>query len=125
VAGPAILGGVSLAVAAYLSNPILAAVALTICAMATYAALPTFWTLPTAFLTGTAAAGGIALINSIGNIGGFAGPYAVGWLRDATGGTTAGLLVLAGCYILAGVVTLAVGHERHVEVAQEPATASR
>ena len=125
VAGPAILGGVSLAIAAYLSNPILAAVALTICAMATYAALPTFWTLPTAFLTGTAAAGGIALINAIGNIGGFAGPYAVGWLKDATGGTTAGLLALAGCYVLAGVVTLAVGHERHVEVAHEPATAPR
>jgi ACS family tartrate transporter-like MFS transporter len=95
----------------------------TICAIATYAALPTFWALPTAFLTGTAAAGGIALINSIGNIGGFAGPYAVGYLRDATGGTTAGLLVLAGCYVMAGVVTLIVGHDRRVEIAEEPAAA--
>ena len=74
------------------------------------------WTLPTAFLTGTAAAGGIALINSIGNIGGFAGPYAVGYLRDATGSTTAGLVVLAGAYIAAGIVTLLVGHDRKVEV---------
>jgi ACS family tartrate transporter-like MFS transporter len=54
------------------------AVALTICAMGGYVAMTTFWTLPTGFLTGSAAAGGIALINSIGNIGGFAGPYAIG-----------------------------------------------
>ena len=43
--------------------------------------LTTFWTLRTAFLTGSAAAGGIALINSIGNLGGFVGPYAIGWIR--------------------------------------------
>ncbi|HMK80846.1 MAG TPA: MFS transporter [Xanthobacteraceae bacterium] len=119
VAAPAILGGAALAAAAYLSDPLLAGIAVTVCAVATYAALPTFWTLPTAFLTGTAAAGGIALINSIGNIGGFAGPYAVGWLKDTTGGTTAGLLVLAACYVLAGVVTLAVGHDRKVEMVEE------
>ena len=121
VAGPAIVGGLALAAAAYFTDPIWGAIAVTICAIATYAALPTFWALPTAFLTGTAAAGGIALINSIGNIGGFAGPYAMGWLRDATGSTTAGLLVLAGCYVLAGVITLIVGHDRAVELVEEPA----
>jgi D-galactonate transporter len=120
VAAPAILGGVALAAAAYLTNPLLAGIAVTVCAVATYAALPTFWALPTAFLTGTAAAGGIALINSIGNIGGFAGPYAVGWLKDATGSTTAGLLVLAAAYVLAGVITLLVGHDRKVEMVEEP-----
>ena len=67
VVGPAVVGGFSLIAAAYLGNPILAAVALTISAMGIYAALPTFWTLPTGFLTGSAAAAGIALINSIGN----------------------------------------------------------
>ena len=41
---------------------------------------------PTSFLRGTAAAGGIALVNSIGNVGGFAGPYLMGWMREATGG---------------------------------------
>ena len=40
------------------------------------------------FLTGSAAAGGIAFINSIGNLGGFVGPYAIGWIKDATGETT-------------------------------------
>ena len=74
VAGPSILGGIALIAAASLDNPLLSVSAVTLCAICTYAALPTFWTLPTAFLTGTAAAGGIALVNSIGNLGGFIGP---------------------------------------------------
>jgi ACS family tartrate transporter-like MFS transporter len=73
--------------------------------MGTYAALPTFWTLPTGFLTGSAAAGGIALINSIGNLGGFVGPYAIGWIKDATGTTTLGLVALTAYLIMAGLVT--------------------
>jgi nitrate/nitrite transporter NarK len=54
-----------------------------------------FWTIPTRFLTGMAAAGGLAFINSIGTLGGFVGPYAVGWLRDATGSFDAGLMAMA------------------------------
>jgi ACS family tartrate transporter-like MFS transporter len=73
---PAVVIGLSLIGAAYLGNPVLAAVALTIGVMGVFAAVPTFWTLPTGFLTGSAAAGSIALINSIGNLGGFVGPYA-------------------------------------------------
>jgi MFS transporter, ACS family, tartrate transporter len=105
VAGPAIVGGLSLVAAAYLGSPSLAAVALIVGAMGIYAAVSTFWTLPTGFPTGSAAAGGIALINSIGNLGGFVGPYAIGWIKDATGETTLGLVVLAACLIMAGVVT--------------------
>jgi MFS transporter, ACS family, tartrate transporter len=78
---PAVVSGLALIASAYLSNPVLAAVALIICAMGIYAALPTFWTLSTGFLTGSAAAGGIALINSIGSLGGFVGPYAMGWIN--------------------------------------------
>ena len=85
--------------------------------MGIYAALPTFWTLPTGFLTGSAAAGGIALINSIGNLGGFAGPYSIGWIKDATGETTLGLVVLAACPIMAGVVTFLMGHDSKIELA--------
>ena len=54
-----------------------------------------FWTIPTRFLTGMAAAGGLAFINSIGTLGGFVGPYAMGWLRDATGSFDAGLMAMA------------------------------
>jgi MFS transporter, ACS family, tartrate transporter len=114
---PTVVSGLSLIASAYLGNPILAAVALIICAMGIYAALPVFWTLPTGFLTGSAAAGGIALINSIGNLGGFVGPYAVGWIKDATGETTLGLVVLAACLIMAGVVTFLMGHDSKIEMA--------
>ena len=116
VAGPSILGGVALVAAAYLDDPRLAAVAVTICTICNYAAAPTFWTLPTAFLTGTAAAGGIALVNSIGNLGGFVGPSLVGWLKDLTGAPTLGLVALGGCYVMAGVLTLILGHDRRVEM---------
>ena len=54
-----------------------------------------FWTMPAALLSGAAAAAGIAMINSIGNLGGFAGPYLVGLVKDATGSTDGGLIVLA------------------------------
>ena len=101
---PAVVSGLSLIGAAYLGNPVLAAVALTICAMGLYAATATFWTLPTGFLTGSAAAGGIALINSIGNLGGFVGPYAIGWIKDATGEITLGLVVLAVGPIMSGLI---------------------
>jgi MFS transporter, ACS family, tartrate transporter len=117
VAGPAIVSGLSLIAAAYISSPTLAAIALIVCAMGTLAALPTFWTLPTGFLTGSAAAGGIALINSIGNLGGFVGPYAIGWIKDATGETTLGLVVLAAGPIMAGVVTFLMGHDSKIEMA--------
>ena len=73
--------------------------------------------LPTGFLTGSAAAGGIALINSIGNLGGFVGPYAIGWIKDATGETTLGLVVLATGLIMAGVVTFLMGHDAKMEMA--------
>jgi MFS transporter, ACS family, tartrate transporter len=114
---PAIVSGLALIASAYIANPVLAAVALIICAMGIYAALPTFWTLPTGFLTGSAAAGGIALINSIGNLGGFVGPYVMGWMKDATGETTLGLVALAACSIMAGVVTFLIGHDSKIEMA--------
>jgi ACS family tartrate transporter-like MFS transporter len=117
VAGPAITSGLSLIAAVYLGSTTLAAIALIVCAMCTYAALPTFWTLPTAFLTGSAAAGGIALINSIGSLGGFVGPYAIGWITDATGATTLGLVALAACFIMAGLVTFLLGHDSQIEMA--------
>jgi ACS family tartrate transporter-like MFS transporter len=117
VAGPAVVSGLSLIAAAYLGDPILAAIALTVSAMGTIAAIPIFWTLPTGFLTGSAAAAGIALINSISNLAGFAGPYAIGWIKDATGEIKLGLVVLAACSIMAGVVTFLMGHDSKMEMA--------
>ncbi len=67
-----------------------------------------FWAIPPMFLGGTAAAAGIALINSIGNLGGFVGPTVMGWLRQASGSYSAGLLVLAGALVFEAVLVLSL-----------------
>ena len=60
-------------------------IALTVAAVGDYGTRGPFWALPGKFLTGSAAAAGIALINAMGAVGGFIGPFAVGYLKDATG----------------------------------------
>ena len=62
-------------------------------------------------LAGVAAAGGIAFINSVGNLGGFIGPFAVGWLKDNAGGFQAGLTFLAVCLAIGSIVALIVGRK--------------
>jgi MFS transporter, ACS family, tartrate transporter len=118
VAAAAFIGGAGLIAGAYLGDPVLAMVALTLGSIGTFAALPTFWTLPTALLTGTAAAAGIALINSIGNLGGFAGPYLVGWIRETFKDPALATASLGGFMILAGIITVALGHDRRMEARQ-------
>ena len=61
---------------------------------------PLFWSLPTAFLSGAAAAAGIAIINSVGNLAGFASPYLIGYLKDLTHSTETGMYVLAGMLVV-------------------------
>jgi D-galactonate transporter len=86
----------------------LAMTALTVATMGILTTLPSFWSLPTAFLAGTGAAAGIALVNSLGNLAGFVAPSAVGWLKDLTGNTDAGVYMLAGSLVLGGILTLSV-----------------
>ncbi|MFO1117124.1 MAG: MFS transporter [Beijerinckiaceae bacterium] len=125
VALPAFLGGFGLIVGSYMGNPYIAMLFLTLGSVGTFAALPTFWTLPTALLTGTAAAGGIALINAIGNVGGFVGPYLVGWIKDnalamkivvdQTGANALSVAVIGGFMIAAGLLVVALGHDSSLE----------
>lgn len=95
-----------LALAALTMHPALVVLGLCIANSGRWSGIAIFWALPTAFLSGTAAAGGIALINSIGNLGGFVGPYVMGFLKQHTAGYGAGLLVLAGCSLLGGILPL-------------------
>lgn len=71
----------------------------TIAVMGIYGSFGPFWSIPSSFLTTTAAAGAIAMINSIGNLGGFVGPYAMGFIRDSTGSFTGGILFLVICLL--------------------------
>ncbi len=106
VAGPMILGGITIPVALYLGSPFAVMVAVTITGICICCALPTFWALPSTFLAGTAAAGGIALINSIGNVSGFAAPYITGGLKDLTSTDRAGLWVVGACMVAGALLAL-------------------
>lgn len=101
---PALMGTVGFTIAASATgNTTLSIVALSVAAAGVLTCAPLFWSLPTAFLAGSAAAAGIAIINSIGNLAGFASPYLIGYLRDATNSTASGMYVLAGMLVLGAV----------------------
>jgi ACS family tartrate transporter-like MFS transporter len=118
-------GFAGLAASAYAPHSAaLSLAAITLGVVGTIAILPIFWTLPTALLEGAAAAAGIALINALGNIGGFVGPFAVGWIRDRTGSYAPALLVVAGCVLLTGIVALILGHDSRAEYADSEASAA-
>ena len=123
VAVSAFVAAVGLILTGATDSAVVEMVALTVASLGIYSTLATFWSLPTAFLSGTAAAAGIALINSVGNLGGFVGPYAVGALSDATGSFYAGLLLLAAAVFLAGILALVVRHDRGLEEVEEAAAA--
>ncbi|MBN8942585.1 MAG: MFS transporter [Rhizobiales bacterium] len=102
------VSAIGLAGAAHLGTNFSAIALMAVAAVGIYGTKAPFWPLPSTFLTGSAAAGGIALINSIGNLGGFAGPYIVGWVKDATGSFDAGLYVLAGVALAAAIFSLII-----------------
>jgi D-galactonate transporter len=106
VAGPAFLGAAGIAAALSMNSPLLVMVCITVCAVGVYAAIPVFWQLPTALLSGVGAAAGIALVNSFGNLAGFAAPYLTGWLQDLTGSFRTGLWVVAVLMVAAGLIAL-------------------
>ncbi len=115
VAFSALLAAAGWATAAAAADPWLALVGLALAQVGMMSMLPTFWALPTSFLSGAAAAGGIALINSVGNFGGFMGPNLLGQLKAAGGGFTAGMLVMAATMLLGTVLALAVRHDPALE----------
>jgi ACS family tartrate transporter-like MFS transporter len=109
VALPLFVSGAAFAWSANAGTLSLIMVALSLATLGIYAAIGTFWTLPTSILTGSGAAAGLALVNSIGNCGGLAGPAIIGQLKGATGDFSAALLFLAGSLALAGVMAVHFG----------------
>jgi MFS transporter, ACS family, tartrate transporter len=109
-------GGI--AASAGLDNPVLKMIALSIAGFGIFGCLPVIWTLPASFLSGAAAAGGIAVVNSLGNLSGFFGPYAMGWIKDSTGSFGAGLLCLAGAGLVGVAAVLLLQHDAALEKSQ-------
>jgi ACS family tartrate transporter-like MFS transporter len=108
-----LLGAAGLAVAGFLGSSLMAVFAVAVATIGLYGCKPAFWTMPSEFLTGTAAAGGIAMINSVGNLGGFVGPFVVGWIKDQTGGFGAALGFLAACAVLSALLAYLVAPSRN------------
>jgi ACS family tartrate transporter-like MFS transporter len=107
VALPAFLSAAGFVIAGTAHSVEISVLGFTLASVGMYAAVPVFWTLPTALVSGAAAASGIALVNSLGNLAGFAGPYMMGALKESSGGYAAGIEVLAGSMVAAGLLALA------------------
>jgi MFS transporter, ACS family, tartrate transporter len=112
IAVPAAAGGVAVIGCAMVSSPVPGLALLSCTAIGIWSALGPSWALPMSMLTGPAAAAGLALINSIGNVGGFVGPSLVGIAREATNSFAAGLFVIAAALLGAAAVALTLPDRR-------------
>jgi MFS transporter, ACS family, tartrate transporter len=102
------VGGVSLALAGFAHNAAAAIALLSLAMLGLASMLGPFWAFATSFLGGIGAAAGIALVNSVGNIGGFVGPNIVGYVREATSSFSAGLAIVGAMLVGGGALVLAV-----------------
>ncbi|RDG38899.1 MFS transporter [Streptomyces corynorhini] len=112
IAGPAVIGGISIPLALYMDSPAATIAVITVTACSIFAALPVFWSIPSRFLTGAAAAAGIALINTMGNLAGFAAGYITGWLKDFSGSYTLSMFVVGGFMLLSAVLMVILARRR-------------
>jgi ACS family tartrate transporter-like MFS transporter len=119
VAAALLMAAVGIGLSGLVSSPVLIMALLCFAQIGVSSVPPMFWPLPASFLTGASAAAGIAAINSLGNLSGFAGPFAMGYLKDLTGDFTTGLLVLAGCAVVGAAVSLSL----RIDVRREQAAA--
>jgi ACS family tartrate transporter-like MFS transporter len=126
IAIPSFIGAIGFLVAGVVDNPYVGLVGLCLALSGLWVANTVFWTLPARILSGASAAAGIALINSIGNLGGFAGPYLAGWVRTYAAGFGVVLAILGGFLALSAVINLAVAYadDRRREPKQVFATRS-
>ena len=99
------LGACGMFFSAWLTSPVMQLIALSVVAFALFSTTAVFWTLPGRFLTGARAAAGIALINSVGNLGGYIGPFGIGLLKQYTGNMASGLYFLTIVMIFGLILT--------------------
>lgn len=104
--------GAGFAVTGLAGNLPIALIGFSLASVGIFAATPLFWSASTGRMSSKVAGAAIAAVNSIGAIGGFAGPYAMGWLRDATHSYSAGLWALAGAMVAGAVVVSGFASQR-------------
>jgi ACS family tartrate transporter-like MFS transporter len=113
----AMVGASGLILASMTHSPFLSLVAISIAAAGIWGTFGPFWATASGSFTGTAAAGSIALINSIGNLGGFAGPYVVGIVKQASHSFAGGMLVMATSVLAASLLALTLSSPRETKIA--------
>jgi ACS family tartrate transporter-like MFS transporter len=123
--GTCLVAAVGLFIAGYAMGTWWALVGMSIAAIGFYGSKGPFWAMPPMFLTGTGAAAAIAWINSIGNLGGFFGPWYVGVMKDLTGSYTGGLYGLAALCLGSAIVCACFLHIPNVVAVRAPAVGSQ
>jgi ACS family tartrate transporter-like MFS transporter len=116
---PPLVGAIGILGCGLTTNPIMSIIMLSIATVGMYSIFGPFWAIPSLFLTEFEAAVGIALISSIGNIGGFIGPYAIGFVSDATGKVETGLFFLSFSLVICFLLVITIKKE-HVAAAAIP-----
>ncbi len=104
----AVVGALGIVVAAFGSNPWVVMVGVTLCAVGVISAMPLVYSLPARILSSIAVGAGLALVNTVGNVGGFAGPFVTGWLRDLFGNDQVPFIVVALLLLMSGVISVLV-----------------
>jgi ACS family tartrate transporter-like MFS transporter len=120
-AAPMFVMAIGFAITARATNATMLIIGLALISFAVNAFLPVFWCVPAALLSGPAAAGGIALINSIGNLGGFVAPNIVGYGKTISGNYSGAMWILGGFAILAAGMALALRVTSRFSVRSESA----
>lgn len=115
----ALMAASAIAIALLVNQPWAIIVGFIFLAIGVFSAINIFWTLPGQTLTGVGAAAGIGLINSVGNLSGFTGPYLTGYLYTTTGTYTIAFLVIAGFVAIGGIGLLVLAHLNGKQVAKE------
>ena len=113
-----------IAVSVNAGSPLVALIALCFAAAGFIAVQPLFWTFPTSYLGGAAAAGGIALINSLGALGGFVAPNVKTWAEQALASPSAGLNLLAATTVVGGLLFIGLRSRRSEALVGSEAHAS-
>jgi ACS family tartrate transporter-like MFS transporter len=111
VAGPAFVAAVGWFLLSQAEEPAFALLGLALAQMGMLSMLAPFWSLPTSFLSGAAAAGGIAMINSVGNLGGFVAPNVFGFVEAKTGSFAGGQVFLSVALLCGALLALAARHD--------------
>ncbi len=114
----AVIGAISLVFTAYTPTFVIMMAGISVALMAANSMFGPFWAMPTGMLPGSTAAMGIAFINSLGNLGGFAGPYAIGLLKTSSGGYRQGLVAVSVTLVFTALIAsmLRTGDHKRKEV---------